>query len=450
MYFAITQFAFRTCAHSWESLLWDTDGVSLEDDWARSRRQVKARLAEIIEGIAEYNDCLFSVRAALTAVERRSLAAAQVAQESGIVDVGQNFLHRRRITRGGRLPTLLKHTGVLVVYDHSAEANCNRCCGGILDTACGLCYRGRLPVRGTPPAQCLTHGLRGCWRCFDISCADSFLTSNEILAAMGQPVSTIQVDAIGAIACAFAELNSHPPATRTRTSKVSQAGNGMMTTQAGAMFMAGLVFLNRATQNEVLSSILGGTFLDGVHYPDGTTVEPTAAPMARKLLALPDAFSLEDAFEDAEPDSEPDREPAGKRRKVAVAASLLAPSFAAASGATAASASSSSTSAAAAVSANDTNDPMLIHSEDDDGDSIPPATPTPPHSDAPVVASDGAAVDQGAPRSDTSDSGGGHAFSFSARIAAAMSRIHVQIQSGHSDNEGHYHDVSIRITDGTV
>ena len=125
-------------------------------------------------------------------------------------------------------------------------------------------------------------------------------------------------------------------------------------------------------------------------------------------------------------------------------------SGAAASGATAASASSPSTSAAAAVSANDTNDHMLIHSEDDDGDSIPPATPAPPHSDTPVVASDGAAVDQGAPRSDTSDRDGGHAFSFSARIAAAMSRIHVQIQSGHSDSEGHYHDVSIRINDGTV
>ena len=135
-----------------------------------------------------------SIRAVLGLRERKSLQAALAKHTSGIVDVGQNFEQRARISKAGQLPTLIKNTGVLVAFHYGPRTACP--CGALeveVPTSCGMCYRGRRPIRADAPLlTCQLHQVQCCPQCYDVYHSETLFTARDCLVMMGFPITAEQ------------------------------------------------------------------------------------------------------------------------------------------------------------------------------------------------------------------------------------------------------------------
>lgn len=307
IYSTIRDGFFRHVDHDEFALLFDHAGAGAEESWARQRASVDARRKymvsleagveldavteienDLMYGEYAYDD-LLSVRAALTMNERARLAAAQAAHLRGIVDLGQEFATRPRISRNNTLHTLIRNTGVMVAFDYSALSICP-CQGLATMTSCGRCYRGRLPARrGAPLLTCVPHNVKACSACFSEVHSETLMTASECLAVMGMPVTTSQIVSTGGATSGFAN-HVHGPDDRSRNSMTSQAGNGMMTLQAGALFMTCMLYQDRENQNDLLDTLAAGqyrkVFPDEIHlHADYQPHQPDQPPQGPELAA---------------------------------------------------------------------------------------------------------------------------------------------------------------------
>jgi site-specific DNA-cytosine methylase len=283
-YTTIREGFFRKCEYTEMGLFFDTQGVVAEERWARDRPSVRARREEMLRGEDDFEDSLLSIRSALSRAERASLHHAMSAHKKGIVDCGQNFLHRSRISKNNRLPTLIKNTGIMFCYNHTVDTLCP-CLGFASEQSCGFCFRGRRPVRGIEGLQtCTTHRIQCCTTCFDCSHADTLLTAKECLAAQGMPVSILHMMECGGVTSSFSDHVGAGPAGRTRSSMASQAGNGMLTMHAGAMLLPAILYTNSANQTILLRALNSGLYKNGILFPDEIT--PTHALEHLANLAL--------------------------------------------------------------------------------------------------------------------------------------------------------------------
>jgi hypothetical protein len=296
-YFVMREAFFRHCGYSEFDLIASdvadgaADEIEEELTWARARPGVIARREEIEQGIRDIfgEDDSESIYGALTTREYNSVFDAQLAKVKGIFDASQNYSQRARISKNGRLMTLVKHTGCLVAWDRSEATLCSCGAYGSDPPMSGCeCFRGRLPIRRVR-LVCRQHNVLRCAHCFDESHADTLMSARECLAAMGLPVQLPQI-AEARVASSFATY-LQPPSTRTRASMVHQAGNGMLTCHCTAMLFLAILFSNGDVQREVLVAIRCGLWLlpaqlgQPTLYPDEVTPE-RAQQHEAKLASL--------------------------------------------------------------------------------------------------------------------------------------------------------------------
>jgi hypothetical protein len=227
-YHTMRETFFRKCGYTEFGLLINDSGfgkaqVADEVRWASLRPSVIARRNDDDD---MWEDSKLSVFSCLTGRERASVSDAMSMHLSGIFDTSQNFSARARVSKQGRLMTLVKHTGALIAWDWTPASDC--ACGALGKSppeTCGSCYRGKRPVRGELGVMtCLDHGRRCCPECFDTRHAATIMTAKECLSTMGMPVTLPQIAQTG-VASSFAdEILGPPPAGRTRASMAHKLG----------------------------------------------------------------------------------------------------------------------------------------------------------------------------------------------------------------------------------